>query len=78
MGFVSLSGKAPLVSIPAAILFLRSWRAFSSSFLEKDLLNESMSEKIASCVSYLVYYYFIKYNEDKQTSENLDILLRLV
>ena len=28
VGFVSLSGKASLVSIPAAILFLRSWHVY--------------------------------------------------
>ena len=63
VGFVSLSGKATLVSISAAILFLRSWHVFffrwSSNFGEKVLLNESMSAKMASHVSYLVYYYCI-------------------
>ena len=58
VGFASLSGKASLVSISAAILFLRSWYVYSS-FVEKVVLNESMSAKMASRVSYLVYYYCI-------------------
>ena len=32
---------------------------FRWSFVEKVVLNESMSAKMASRVSYLVYYYFI-------------------
>ena len=62
VGFISLSGKASLVFISAAILFLRSDRfifRWSSNFVEKVVLNESMSAKMASRVSYLVYYYCI-------------------
>ena len=60
VGFVSLSGKASLVSISAAILFLRSWHVYfllEFEFRGKVVLNESMSAKMASRVSYLVYYY---------------------
>ena len=60
VGFVSLSGKASLVSISAAILFLRSWHVYfplQFNFVEKVVLNESMSAKMAPRVSYLVYYY---------------------
>ena len=60
VGFVSLSGKASLVSISPAILFLYPGMfifRWSSNFVEKVVLNESMSAKMASCVSYLVYYY---------------------
>ena len=62
VGFVSPSGTASLVSISAAILFLRSWHVYfslNSNFVEKVVLNESMSAKMASRVSYLVYYYCI-------------------
>ena len=62
VGFVSLSGKASLVSISAAILFLRSWHVYfplEFEFRGKVVLNESMSAKLASRVSYLVYYYCI-------------------
>ena len=52
VGFVSLSGKASLVSG----MFIFRW---SSNFVEKVVLNESMSAKMASRVSYLVYYYCI-------------------
>ena len=45
--FVFLSGKASLVSTSTAILLLLV------------LLNESMAAKMASLVSYLVYYYCI-------------------
>ena len=34
VGFVSLSGKASLVSIPAAILFVRSWHVYFPSEFE--------------------------------------------
>ena len=62
VGFVSLSGKASLVSISAAILFLNPGMSifrWSSNFVEKVVLNESMSGKMASHVSYLVNYYCI-------------------
>ena len=62
VGFVSLSGKASLVSISGAILFYDPGMfifRWSSNFVEKVVLNESMSAKIASRVSYLVYYYCI-------------------
>ena len=67
MGFVSLSGKASLVSISATILFLPSWHVYfplefekvGKRKKEKVVLNESMSAKMASRVSYLVYYYCI-------------------
>ena len=72
VGFVSLCGKASLVSRSAAILFLRSWHVYfplfsviiiiiimSSNFVEKVVSNESMSAKMASRVSYLVYHYCI-------------------
>ena len=59
VGFVSLSGKASLVSISAAILSCMFIFRWSSNFLEKIVLNESMSTKMASRVSYLVYYYCI-------------------
>ena len=57
VGFVSLSGKASLVSISAAILFLRSWHV-CSNFVEKVVLKGSM-ERLLPClklmsVSYLV------------------------
>ena len=57
VGFVSLSGKASLVSISAAILFLRSWHV-CSNFVEKGVLKGSM-ERLLPClklmsVSYLV------------------------
>ena len=51
-GFVFLSGKASLVSMFAA-MFIFCW---SSNFVEKVLLIESMVAKIASRFSYLVYY----------------------
>ena len=64
VGFVSLSGKASLVSISAAILFLRSWHVyfllefyFLLNVVEKVVLNDSMSAKMAPRVSCLVYYY---------------------
>ena len=38
-------------------MFIFRW---SSNFMGKIVLNESMSAKMASRVSYLVYYYFIK------------------
>ena len=60
VGFVSLSGKASLVSISAAILFYDPGMfifRWSSNFVEKVVLNESMSAKMAPRVSYLVYYY---------------------
>ena len=62
VGFVSLSEKALLVSISVAILFLRSWHVYfplSSNFVEKVVLKGSMAAKMASRVSYLVYYYCI-------------------
>ena len=57
VGFVSLSGKASLVSISAAILFLRSWHV-CSNFVEKGVLKGNM-ERLLPClklmsVSYLV------------------------
>ena len=61
-GFVFLSGKALLVSILLLSyyydpgMFIFRW---SSNFVEKVVLNESMSAKMASSVSYLVYYYCI-------------------
>ena len=55
-GFVILSVKASLVSIPAAIRLLRSWNCWSSNVVENVVLNESMAAKMASLVSYLVYY----------------------
>ena len=60
VGFVSLFGKASLVSISATILVLRSWHVYfplEFEFRGKVVLNESMSAKIASRVSYLIYYY---------------------
>ena len=42
VGFVSLSGKASLVSISAVILFLRSWHV-CSNFVEKGVLKGSMA-----------------------------------
>ena len=59
VGFVSLSGKASLVSISAAILFIRSWHVYLPLELEKVVLKGSMAAKRASCVSYLLYYYCI-------------------
>ena len=62
VGCFSLSGKASLVSISAAILFLRSWHVYfplEFEFRGKVVLNESMSAKMASRVSYLVYHYCI-------------------
>ena len=59
VGFVSLFGKASLVSISAAILFLLSSHVYFPLEFEcrgKIVLNESMSAKMASRVSYLVYY----------------------
>ena len=54
------SGKAVLVSISAAILLLRSWLfifCLSSNFVEKVVLNESLSAKMmASRVSYFVEF----------------------
>ena len=60
VGFVSLSGKLRwflylLLSYfydPGIFIFL-----WSSNFVEKVVLNESMSAKMAPRVSYLVYYY---------------------
>ena len=43
VGFVSLSGKASLVSISAAILFLRSWHVYSP--LEFEFLGKSCVER---------------------------------
>ena len=62
VGFVSLSGKLHwflylLLSYfynPGMFIF-----RLSSNFVERVVLNESMSAKIASRVSYLVYYYCI-------------------
>ena len=61
VGFVSLSGKASLVSIYLLLsyfydpgMFIFRW---SSNFVEKVVLNESMSATMASRVSYLAYYY---------------------
>ena len=61
VGFVSLPGKASLVSIYLLLSYFYDpgmpifrW---SSNFVEKVVLNESMSAKIASYISYLVYYY---------------------
>ena len=59
VGFVSLSGKASLVSISAAILFIRSWHVYLPLELEKVVLKGSMAAKRASRVSYLLYYYCI-------------------
>ena len=65
VGFVSLSGKTSLVSISPLFyfydpgMFIFRW---SSNFVENVVLNESMSAKMASHVSYLVlllYYYCI-------------------
>ena len=57
VGFVSLSGKASLVSISAAILFLRSWHVdFPLEFEfrgKKVVLNESMSANIHNIKLYL-------------------------
>ena len=63
VGFVFLSGKVSLVSISAAILFLRSWRVYFrwiSNFVEKVVLNESMSAKMALRVSYIIVYYYCR------------------
>ena len=71
VGFVSLSGKASLVSISAAILFLRSWNVYfplEFDFVEKVVLNESMSAKMAPRVSYLVYYYCIQCDFEQITA----------
>ena len=61
VGFVSLPGKASLVSIYLLLsyfydpgMFVFRW---SSNFVEKVVLNESMSAKMAPRVSYLVCYY---------------------
>ena len=62
VGFVSLSGKPSLVLYLLLFyfydpgMFIFRW---SSNFVEKVVLNESMSAKMASRVSYLVYYYCI-------------------
>ena len=59
---VSLSGKASLVSISAASLFLRSWHVYfplEFEFRAKVELKGSMAAKMASRVSYLVYYYCV-------------------
>ena len=58
-GFVFLPGKASLVSYlllsyyydPGMFIF-----CWSSNFVEKVVLNESMAAKMASRVCYLVYY----------------------
>ena len=42
VGFVSLSGKALLVSISAAILFLRSWHVYFSLKFEKSNFVEKL------------------------------------
>ena len=60
VGFVSLSGKASLVSISAAILFLRSWHVYfplEFEFRGKSCVEWEHVGKMASRVSYLVYYY---------------------
>ena len=63
VGFVCLSGKASLVSMSACYPISFDPRMFifrrSSNFVEKVVLNESMSAKMASLVSYLVYYYCV-------------------
>ena len=46
----------PLSYFYDAGMFIFRW---SSNFVEKNVLNESMSAKMASRVSYLVYYYCI-------------------
>ena len=59
VGFVSLSGKTSLVSISPLFyfydpgMFIFRW---SSNFFEKVVLKGSMVAKMASRVSYLVYY----------------------
>ena len=47
-------------------MFIFRW---SSNFAEKVVLNESMLAKMASRVSYLVYYYCIK-SEFEQITAN--------
>ena len=47
-------------------MFIFRW---SSNFVEKVVLNESMSAKMASRVSYLVYYYCI-WSEFEQITAN--------
>ena len=78
VGFVSVSGKASLVSISAAILFLRYPGMYifrwSSNSVEKVVLNESMSANMASRVSYLVYYiivYRVNLNKLQQSTSTL-------
>ena len=72
VGFISLSGKASLVShlllsyFYDPDMFIFCW---SSNFVEKVVLNESMSAKMASRVSYLVYYY-CRYSEFEQITAN--------
>ena len=62
VGFVSLSGKAALYLYLLLSyfydpgMFIFRW---SSNFMENVVLNESTSAKMASRVSYLVYYYCI-------------------
>ena len=60
VGFVSLSGKASVLLLLSYFydpgMFIFRW---SSNFVEKVVLNESMSAKMAPRVSYLVYYYCI-------------------
>ena len=54
VGFVSLSGKASLVSIPAAFLFLRSWHVYfllEFEFREKNCVErEHGGEDGISCL----------------------------
>ena len=45
--------------ISAAILFIRCWHVNLPLEFEKVVLKGSMAAKMASRVSYLVYYYFI-------------------
>ena len=58
-GFVFLSGKLHwFLYLPISYnndprMFIFCW---SSNFVEKVVLNESMAAKMASLVSYLVYY----------------------
>ena len=62
VGFVSLSEKALLVSISAGILFLRSWHVYfplEFEFRGKSCVEREHGAKMASRVSYLVYYYCI-------------------
>ena len=51
--------------ISAAILFILCWHVYLPLEFEKVVLKGSMAAKMASRVSYLVYYYFIQ-SEFKQ------------